>query len=355
MYLVEARFNFVTHHMQLNRNTFNVSPKIIWLSSVFMAILASIPKVLQMNITTSELAVDAGMAFLYTLFIWYYNLYSLPRFSVPGNSRNQLTKKLVISLISGTVFMAILVALYHLIFSHYQFLPMFLMYQFRGILINLTVFLLIHFIYQSYDTQQVKLQLEKIKTDNLNAQYELLKQQVNPHFLFNSLNTLKSMIDVQDSQASDFVVKLSNFYRFSLESRRENVVPLEKEIAILEAYTFLLKSRFEDGFQIEISISDKTRMSLIPPFTLQFLIENGIKHNIVSLKRPIHITIFEEDHQLVIQNNIQPKRNVEQSSGIGLDNIKGRYSHLTDQPVKVIHNKDFFIVKLPLVYEYSHY
>nr|WP_034742141.1 histidine kinase [Chryseobacterium vrystaatense]KFF27321.1 histidine kinase [Chryseobacterium vrystaatense]SHF13894.1 Histidine kinase [Chryseobacterium vrystaatense] len=341
--------------MQPNRNTFTVSPKIIWLSSIFMAILASIPKVLQINITKSELAVDAGMAFIYTLFIWYYNLYCLPKFSISGNNQNQLPKKLILSLISGTIFMALIVALYHLIFSHYQFLPMFLMYQFRGILINLTIFLLIHFIYQSYDTQQVKLQLEKIKTDNLNAQYELLKQQVNPHFLFNSLNTLKSMIDVHDSQASDFVVKLSSFYRFSLESRRENVVSLDKEIAILEAYTFLLKSRFEDGFRIEISISDKSRKSIIPPFTMQLLIENSIKHNIVSLNKPIHISIFEDDNDLVIRNNIQPKKNVEQSSGIGLDNIKGRYAHLTDQHVKVIHDKEFFIVKLPLIYEYSHY
>lgn len=341
--------------MQPNTNTFTVSRKIIWLSSVFMAILASIPKVLQIDITPSELAVDAGMVFIYTLFIWYYNLYRLPRFSSPGNSRNQMTKKLVLSLIAGSLVMALIVALYHLIFSHYQFLPMLLMYQFRGILINLTIFLLIHFIYQSYDTQQVKLQLEKIKTDNLNAQYELLKQQVNPHFLFNSLNTLKSMIDVHDIQASDFVVKLSNFYRFSLESRREDVVRLDKEIAILEAYTFLLKSRFEDGFGIEISISEKSRKSLIPPFTMQLLVENCMKHNIVSLKKPIHILISEDEDELIIQNNIQPKKHREQSSGIGLDNIKGRYTHLTDKPVKVIHNKDFFIVKLPLIYEYSHY
>lgn len=320
-----------------------------------MGILASIPKILQLNITTTELLLDGMIAFVFTLSIWYYNLYNIPKFSVIGISRRQISKKILLSIGFGLLIMFLLVLLYYFIFPLYSLLSMLLMYEFRGILINFIVFLFIQYLYKDFHVHLVKLQLEKIKTDNIKAQYEVLKQQVNPHFLFNSLNTLKAMIDIHDRQASDFVVKLSDFYRFSLENRNEDAFLLHKELTILDAYIFLLKSRFEEGFQIEVTISEQTRSTFIPPFTLQLLIENSIKHNIISLDKPLYIQVFENNEGLVIQNNVQPKKNIEKSSGIGLSNIKGRYIHLTSQHIEITHNADYFKVKLPFVYEFSHY
>lgn len=307
-------------HMQKKSDgIFKVSPVIIWLSSLSIGILASIPKILQLHITTAELALDASLAFFFSLIMWFYNLSRLPKFSVSRLRTPNFAVRFAYSVAIGMLVMFVLVLVHQLFFPGYDFRSMVLMYQFRGILINVTVFMFIHFLYQSYHTQQISMQLERVKADQLNARYELLKQQVNPHFLFNSLNTLKVMIDVNHSDAADFVMKLSNFYRFSLDSRKENLIPLQKELDILEAYLFLLKSRFEEGISIQIDLRNESRNSFIPPFTLQLLVENCIKHNIVSIENPLHICIFEEGDRLVVQNNQQPKNAIEESSGIGLD------------------------------------
>lgn len=334
---------------------FKVSPVIIWLSSVSIGILASIPKILQLHITIAELALDASLAFFFSLIMWFYNLSRLPKFSVSGFSSPHFIIRLAYSIGIGVAVMIALVMVHQLFFPDYSFKSMLLMYQFRGILINLTVFMFIHFLYQSYHAQQVSLQLERVKADSLNARYELLKQQVNPHFLFNSLNTLKVMIDVHDADASNFVVKLSNFYRFSLDSRKEDLIPLRKELEILEAYIFLLQSRFEEGISVQIDLGEEAKATFIPPFTLQLLAENCIKHNVVSIENPLYIRIFEDNGCLIIRNNQQPRNASEESSGIGLSNIKERYRHIGATRVEIMDTDQFFIIKLPFIHGYSNH
>ncbi|QNK61564.1 histidine kinase [Pedobacter sp. PAMC26386] len=336
--------------MRLSNNIFYVSPSIIWLSSLFMGILASIPKILQLNITFTELTVDALIAFLFSLFVWYVNLFTLPKFSIVSITKLTIIKKVAFSLILGLIVMVILVFFHQLAFPKYSFFSMLMMYQFRGILINLTISMMLLFLYQTFHAQQVKLQMERLKSENIKAQYELLKQQIDPHFLFNSLNTLKSMIDIQDIGASDFVVELSNFYRFSLESRKEDLIAVYKEIEVLEAYLFLLNSRYEGSIVIDLLVDEQAKGSMIPPFTLQLLVENCIKHNSFTSKRPLFIAIYTEEGYLIVRNNYLFKKK-ENSAGVGLDNIKGRYRYISQKQVEITKSEDFFIVKLPLLYE----
>lgn len=333
-----------------NSGIFRVSKRVIWFSSLFIGVLASIPKIMQLEITMVELGVDASIAFLYALSIWYYNLFVLPKYSVPGASKDFFGKRLLMSSLLGIAFMFFLVTLHQFIFPKYNFGSMMMMYQFRGVLINLTIFMFIHFLYQSYNAQQILLQYERTKAENLNAQYELLKQQVNPHFLFNSLNTLQAMIDMNDSESAEFVRNLSHFYRFSLENKKDDLILLKKELEILESFTFLLKSRFEEGIDVQINLNEAIKQTLIPPFTLQLLVENCIKHNIVSLEQPLHIEIFEENNYLFIRNNKQPKTNPE-SFGIGLSNIKGRYSYINSKEIEIADTDEKFIIKLPIINE----
>lgn len=333
---------------------FQVSKRIIWFSSLFIGVLASIPKIMQLNITLVELSVDASVALLYALFVWYYNLYILPKYSILSSKKDFWGKRLLISNLLGIIVMFILVTLHHFVFPKYNFSSMMMMYQFRGVLINLTIFMFIHFLYQSYNTQQVLLQYERIKADNLNAQYELLKQQINPHFLFNSLNTLQAMIDINDPEASGFVRNLSHFYRFSLDNKKDDLILLKDEIEILESFIFLLKSRFEEGINIKIKLNDRTGNTFIPPFTIQLLVENCIKHNIVSLENPLSIEIYEENKFLVIRNNKQLK-NHQHSVGIGLSNIKGRYSYISAIAIQIDNEENMFTVKLPIIYENSNH
>lgn len=336
--------------MRWNNNIFQVPAGVIWLSSLFMGILASIPKILQLNITLTELAVDASIAFLFSLFVWYVNLFSLPKFSIDTMAKAKIIRKLTLNLLLGMGVMVLLVLIHQLVFPRYSFSSMLMMYQFRGILINLTISMVVFFLYQSFDAQQAKFQMERLKSENLYAQYALLKQQIDPHFLFNSLNTLKSMIDIQDAEAGDFVVKLSDFYRFSLESRKDDVISLSKETAVLEAYLFLLHSRYEESIVVRLDIDERSKRSFIPPFTLQLLVENCIKHNAFTRKRPLFIDIYTEDDQLIVKNNYQFREN-EYSAGVGLDNIKGRYGYISRQEVAVITSESHFMVKLPLIYE----
>lgn len=332
---------------------FKVSPRIIWLSALFMGILASIPKILLMNISMYELAFDACIAFVFSLFIWYYNLYSLPKFSNEPIVSGFFNRRLVMTLLLGIIFMVLMVSGHQLFFPHYNFQSMILMYQFRGILINLTIYMFLHLLYQGHRTQLMAVELERTKADNLGAQYELLKQQVNPHFLFNSLSTLKSMIELGDEHCADFTHKLSDFYRFTLNKRKSNIISIREELEILNAYMYLLKARFESGLLLHIEIDVPTALSYIPPFTLQLLVENCIKHNIVSLEKPLRISLSAADGFLLLENNLQLKKTAEISTQVGLENINERYQHLINRKIEIESNTDTFKVKLPLIYDYS--
>ena len=334
---------------------FRVSPLIIWLSSFFMGIMASLPRILQQDTLFSELLVESAMAILFSLFVWYYNIYNLPKYSKHKLVNRFFEIKLLQSLLLGFVFIILLVGWHHFIFPDYDFKSMAIMFEFRGVLINLTICMFLYLLYQSYQTRLIVIELQKVESDHLEAEYELLKQQVNPHFLFNSLSTLKSMIEIGEEHTTDFIIHLSDFYRFSLENRKQDVIPLREELKILHAYIFLLKARFEEGIQLIIELSNEVTQSQIPPFTLQLLVENCIKHNVISLDRPLIIKLYVEEDFLVMENKIQLKKIPEVSTGIGLENINERYLHLIQKKIMIVKDNNSFKVKLPIIYEYTHH
>ena len=338
-----------------NQALFQVSVKVIWFSALFMGILASIPKILQLHVTFVELSVDASVAFLFSLFVWYFNIYSLPTFSNRQFTNRFFNLRLLYSLLVGTGLMLLLVSGHQLLFPRYKFGSMIMMYEFRGILINLTIYMFLYLLYQSYRTQLVGIELERVKADHLNAQFDLLKQQVNPHFLFNSLNTLKSMIELGDAHSVDFILKLSDFYRFTLENRKQDIILLSEELKILHAYLFLLQARFEEGINLVDNIDRTAALTFIPPFTLQLLVENCIKHNVVSLERPLKISLYIADNMLIVENSLQLKKVPEVSTAMGLENINQRYQHLTQKNMEIEKTDVTFKVKLPLIDEYSSY
>jgi hypothetical protein len=182
-------------------------------------------------------------------------------------------------------------------------------------------------IYESiYFMHQLKNSVEEtenLKRENLKAQLDALRTQVNPHFLFNNLNTLSSLIPENPKHAVDFVQQLSKVYRHILEVKDEKSILLKDELEVLNAYTFLLKTRFDANLQVNI--------------------------NIVSSDKPLHIDVFTENGSLVISNNLQMKNQVNESTGIGLDNIRNRYKLLSDAPVKVTENDTNFTVSIPLI------
>ena len=197
---------------------------------------------------------------------------------------------------------------------------------------------------------EANIKLIQLQKDNLQSQFEVLKQQVNPHFLFNSLNVLTSLIKVEPDLAEAFTEKLSKVYRYVLENKEKDMVPLSTELDFINAYIYLLNIRFMDKVFVDIDISKNKYEKLILPMALQLIIENAIKHNTFSKQKPLKINInVDQNSFLVVENNLQVRESYVQSTGVGLTNIKSRYKLIVDKEPEFLKTELSFIVKIPLI------
>jgi len=181
------------------------------------------------------------------------------------------------------------------------------------------------------------------------AKFESLKSQLDPHFLFNSLNVLTSLIGENPYKAEKFTTQLSKVYRYVLEQRNKDLIPVLEEIKFGNTYMELLGMRFEDAVKFEIPSSITNKNLKIVPLSLQLLLENAVKHNVVSSSKPLTIRIYEQDNYLIIENNINPKQAIGQGTKVGLRNIADRYGLITDKNVIIENNNKIFKVSLPLL------
>ena len=226
-----------------------------------------------------------------------------------------------------------------------------------GLLAAFMVVTIYEGIYFYVKLQQSIQETEQLQRENIHSQLEGLKNQVNPHFLFNSLNTLSHLIPEDGEKAVGFVQKLSKVYRYILEIKDKKIIPLSEELDFLNAYIFLLKERFGENIQIDCHVQPQYLQKKIVPLSLQILFENAIKHNIISTKKPLTVKVFVEDKdsknqpKLIVKNKLQKKNQVSSSTKMGLENIKNRYQFFTDQSVDVIVTNESFIVALPLIQE----
>lgn len=192
--------------------------------------------------------------------------------------------------------------------------------------------------------------IEKLKEEKLLFELESLKTQVNPHFLHNSFNTLINIIDTNKDDAITYVERLSDFFREILQLKNKDLVTLEEELKLATDYFYLQQKRFGEVVTLTIDVKDNSKLSLIPPLTLQLLIENAFKHNAVTQHTPLAISIKEMNNEyLMIRNNKSPKLNTEKSIGLGLENIKGRYKFFTNLPVLISNELKEFKIELPIL------
>ena len=189
---------------------------------------------------------------------------------------------------------------------------------------------------------------EKLKRESIALQYKALKNQVNPHFLFNSLNTLTSLVYQNPDTAVKFIKQLSDIYRYILEHEADELVSVKDEIEFVKKYTFLQQIRFGDNLKVNFS-TENGKDKYIVPASVQMLVENAIKHNIVSSEDNLIIDILTEGDYIVVRNNLQRKSAVKDSGGIGLGNIRSRYGFLTDNKLITEENDKEFVVKLPVL------
>ncbi|MDN5200625.1 histidine kinase [Fulvivirgaceae bacterium BMA10] len=196
-----------------------------------------------------------------------------------------------------------------------------------------------------------EIETERLHKENVRSQLEALKNHLDPHFLFNNLNILSSLIDRDTELSKKYLEKFAEVYRIILQNEVSDLVSLAQELEFVKAYMYLIEIRFENNIHLNIDVPKELKLRSLPPLTLQMLIENSIKHNVVSEKKQLTITVASDGNDyLIIRNNLAPKRSVtSNSNGSGLKNIMNRYSYYTDDKVLVEKTEDHFIVSVPLL------
>jgi sensor histidine kinase YesM len=202
---------------------------------------------------------------------------------------------------------------------------------------------------QLFRNYQIRMDNETLLKTNAEARYEVLKNQINPHFLFNSFNTLNSLIVNDQDKAVNYVNNMSDVFRYVLESSRKDRVTVDEEMVFMKAYIQMLKGRFGEKLQFKIEIEPGVQAFLLPPMALQILVENAVKHNVISHKQPLEIHIFSRGPQLTVFNHLQERKIKEPSTGLGLFNLNQRCIYLLGKELIVKRTAQDFLVTIPLM------
>lgn len=218
----------------------------------------------------------------------------------------------------------------------------------RSVVISGLFYFIAYYLYMLSENQRNMLEIAELKQAQLAANLSSLKEQLSPHFLFNTLNTLSTL--TQEQVVKEYVSELADVYRYVLQYKEVDTASLAQELDFIDSYLYIIKTRLEDAIQIQVSVDERFLNRKMPPLTLQLLLENAIKHNIASASRQLKIEIRSTpDGKLEVANNMQPKTSVHHTTGIGLNNVTQRYHLLFDMEINIEKTDSVFIVKLPLV------
>ena len=203
--------------------------------------------------------------------------------------------------------------------------------------------------YQNRRSSLIKIENQQLRAENIENQYEALKSQLNPHMLFNSLNTLSALIRESTPKAQDYLQELSRVLRYTLQDNSTHAVSLEEEMEFVHSYIYLMKMRYEDNLIFNIGIKPEAMRRRVPPMSVQMLVENAIKHNEISKRNPLRINLLSTNDTLTASNPLQPKLTSDGGTGIGLDNLSKRYRLLLQKDILIKTENQQFIVSIPLI------
>ncbi|MBU2951338.1 2TM domain-containing protein [Tamlana agarivorans] len=306
---------------------------------------------------TNTLLLDFVFYQLYGFVLGYSNMYFFKYLNGLNWNKKAYVKRIIIGVVGSLVITlvglfvlrsALAMVYYDMDFNTFLSREKIEYYQF-GLWITLTIVAIFHVIYYYNRYQQNKLKEQKVIAGTASAKFDALKNQLDPHFLFNSLNVLTSLIEENPKNAQKFTTGLSKVYRYVLEQKSKELVTVDEELKFANTYMSLLKMRFEDSIVFTMPEQASNPESKVVPLSLQLLLENAVKHNMVTSSKPLHITIYEDQNNLVVENNFQPKQIVKKSSGVGLNNINQRYNLLTNRKVNIIKEAKRFAVAIPML------
>jgi len=307
--------------------------------------------------TTNDFLKEFSFFQLYTFVISYVNMTYFDFMKTRQFYNYEIIKRIVIGILGATVITLITIffirAFLTMVFYSRSF-GAFLNheswqgYSF-GLWITLSILSVFYFTYFYNRYQKNKVKEQKVIAGTASAKFDALKNQLDPHFLFNSLNVLTSLIEENPENAQKFTTSLSKVYRYVLEQKSKELVTVDEELNFARTYMSLLKMRFEDSIIFEIPDKSSNPENKVVPLALQLLLENAVKHNMVTSSKPLHIKIYEDGDHLVVMNNRQPKQIVKTSSGVGLENIKQRYQLLSERKVHINQREKDFAVAIPML------
>ena len=305
----------------------------------------------------NEFLIEFAFYQLYSFVLGYSNMYYFDYLEKRKWKEGDRIKRIVIGIVGSVIItlmglfvLRLLTALYLNGKTFESFIDNETVYPYQfGLWITLTIVAIFHFIYFYNRYQKNKIKEQKIIAGTASAKFDALKNQLDPHFLFNSLNVLSSLIDENPENAQKFTTALSKVYRYVLEQKSKELVTVDEELQFAKTYMSLLKMRFEDSIIFDIPETASNPESKVVPLSLQLLLENAVKHNIVTASKPLHIKIYEVNGTLVVENNLQPKQILKKSSGVGLNNIMQRYQLLTNKKVKIYNEANSFAVAIPML------
>ncbi|NRB83014.1 MAG: 2TM domain-containing protein [Winogradskyella sp.] len=306
---------------------------------------------------TSLYFIDFGFTQLYTFVLSYVNTVYFQFVKRLKLSSYDVLKRIVYGICGATVItlttifilrILILVLIYGQSFRTFIENDGWSGYSF-GLWVTLSILSIFYIAYFYNRYQRNKVKEQKVIAGAASAKFDALKNQLDPHFLFNSLNVLTSLIEENPDSAQKFTTGLSKVYRYVLEQKSKELITVDEELKFARTYMSLLKMRFEDSIIFEIPDKASNPESKVVPLSLQLLLENAVKHNMVTSNKPLHIKIYEDGNHLVVMNNLQPKQIVKKSSGVGLENIKQRYNLLTQRKVYINQRDTDFAVAIPML------
>jgi LytS/YehU family sensor histidine kinase len=330
---------------------------------VYLVILVTIPvKFDTMYSFWPHVLGDILIAVSISILVWEGNLVINKEIDKHLDWYTQPKKRLVYQIVFNTVYTVTVILGTILIYMRIINYPLEAAIPFIKItiLIGVVIFLLIDAIYIGYhffrQWEKSRFESEELKRQHLQSQFDALKNQVNPHFLFNSLNALTTLISEDQKLAEEFVQRIASVYRYVLQNKDKELVELEEEINFIKAFLFLQSIRFAENLTVVLEVPQRFNRYFIAPLTLQMLVENAIKHNVISREKPLKIDIcIDGNDMLIVRNNLQKKKNTGVSTGIGLTNIQQRYDLLVKKNIEILNDNLNFTVKIPLIKEKPSY
>jgi sensor histidine kinase YesM len=292
-----------------------------------------------------------SFTFVMWVLLWKGNSYLTNYINTKISWLHFPVKRLIVGVLSTIVYTVLAMVIMMWIFENFlgfNFGSNYKMALNSAVIVTFVISLILHSREFLLYWRQATIEREKYEKESAIANYENLKNQVNPHFLFNSFNALSNLVYEDQDKAVKFIHQLSAVYRYVLDTREKEVVPINEELQFLRSYLYLQQIRFGDKFTVQISLENSG--AYIAPLALQMLIENAIKHNIVSEENPLTVKVFQEEEFIVVENNLQKKVILgEPSAGLGLENICRRYEFLSTKKVMISNTGQHFSVKLPML------